>query len=153
MKRVECPKCKQSRKYFCYDCFIPMGDPSLVPNIELPIELDMYEFISFPSFLERLAFGLSLGLDFTFLCFSVFRDEIDAHSLHWPAEIRSKSTAVHACVVAPTHTRFLDPPNIPDYDPEETVLLFPSEVCRFLSFLPGGSWFLSPACSFLASPF
>jgi hypothetical protein len=45
MKRVECPQCHQSRKFFCYDCFIPMGDPTLVPNMDLPIELDMFNII------------------------------------------------------------------------------------------------------------
>eukprot|EP01127_Copromyxa_protea_P023257 TRINITY_DN8664_c0_g1_i1.p1 TRINITY_DN8664_c0_g1~~TRINITY_DN8664_c0_g1_i1.p1 ORF type:complete len:285 (+),score=52.85 TRINITY_DN8664_c0_g1_i1:3-857(+) len=88
MQRVECPKCQGSRKFFCYDCFIPMGDPALVPKLKLPIELDI---------------------------------------LHWPSELRSKSTAVHACVVAPDNTHFIDHPNLPDYDPEEVLLLFPSD--------------------------
>jgi hypothetical protein len=38
--RRECPKCKQSRKYFCYDCYIPINeDLSKVPRIQLPINV------------------------------------------------------------------------------------------------------------------
>lgn len=44
LDRVVCPKCMKKRKYFCYECLVPMGDPSLVPFIpmKLPLEVDMY---------------------------------------------------------------------------------------------------------------
>ena len=25
-KRGNCPKCKAKRKYYCYDCIVPVGD-------------------------------------------------------------------------------------------------------------------------------
>jgi hypothetical protein len=38
--RRDCPKCFQSRKYFCYDCYIPLNDDlSKVPRIQLPIDV------------------------------------------------------------------------------------------------------------------
>ena len=38
--RRDCPKCKASRKYFCYDCYIPLNDDmSEVPRIQLPINV------------------------------------------------------------------------------------------------------------------
>lgn len=52
---------------------------------------------------------------------------IDLVIIHWPSESRSKSTAVHACLLAPEQTQMHDHPNIPDFNAEETVLLYPSE--------------------------
>ncbi len=38
--RRDCPKCQQSRKYFCYDCYIPLNDDlSKVPRLKLPIDV------------------------------------------------------------------------------------------------------------------
>jgi hypothetical protein len=41
-KRIKCSKCGQPRKYFCYDCYVNLGDEKLVPKIKLPIKVDMY---------------------------------------------------------------------------------------------------------------
>jgi len=87
-QREVCPKCNSSRKQICYECLKPMGDISRVPQVTLPIQLDI---------------------------------------LHWPSEARSKSTATHACILAPDNTRFLDHPEIPQYNESETVLLYPSD--------------------------
>lgn len=38
-KRAECPKCKQGRKMFCYKCEQLVLDRSMVPKIDLPIDL------------------------------------------------------------------------------------------------------------------
>ncbi|TNV76739.1 hypothetical protein FGO68_gene11452 [Halteria grandinella] len=37
--RNTCPQCKQSRKFFCYDCYLPLADQSRVPKLELPIQV------------------------------------------------------------------------------------------------------------------
>lgn len=85
--RQHCPKCNASRKYFCYDCFLPLGDVP-VPKLELPIICDI---------------------------------------LYYAGELKSKSTAVHAKILAPDHVNFIEyPENLPDWNPEETVLLYPS---------------------------
>jgi hypothetical protein len=39
-QRSICPKCKKSKKFFCYDCIIPFGNN--IPIVDLPIALDMY---------------------------------------------------------------------------------------------------------------
>ena len=47
--------------------------------------------------------------------------------IHHPTELLSKSTAVHARVIAPETCRILEfPEEVPEYNKEETVLLFPS---------------------------
>ena len=39
-ERKDCPKCNQSRKYFCYDCYISLNsDPTKVPRLQLPISV------------------------------------------------------------------------------------------------------------------
>ncbi|XP_062506717.1 tRNA-uridine aminocarboxypropyltransferase 1-like [Corticium candelabrum] len=41
-ERAVCPKCKSSRKYFCYTCFIPVGiSESSLPTVELPLQVDI----------------------------------------------------------------------------------------------------------------
>lgn len=40
--RSKCPKCNQSRKYFCYNCFIPITAPGTVPVVKLPLQTFMY---------------------------------------------------------------------------------------------------------------
>ena len=40
-QRSICPKCKKSKKYFCYDCLIPFGEP---PNVSLPVSVDMFVY-------------------------------------------------------------------------------------------------------------
>jgi len=47
--------------------------------------------------------------------------------LWWPKESRSKSTAVHAAIVAPECTTFYAYPDIPEYNVDEVLLLFPGE--------------------------
>lgn len=40
--RAACPKCKKSRKYFCYTCYVPMAElESHVPKVKLPIKIDI----------------------------------------------------------------------------------------------------------------
>lgn len=104
MQREKCPKCNQNRKMYCYDCLVTMGDRAKVPVVKLPIDLVMYVWNEFPA-----------------VCLLTL-------SIHWPSESRSKSTAVHACLLAPEQTQMHDHPNIPDFNAEETVLLYPSEV-------------------------
>lgn len=41
LPRKNCEKCGKKRKYFCYDCFLFMGDISKVPTLKLKIPLDM----------------------------------------------------------------------------------------------------------------
>ena len=45
--------------------------------------------------------------------------------IHHPSEKLSKSTAIHAVVLS-DQAKMHESPNVPDYDPETTVLLFPS---------------------------
>ena len=34
--RSECPKCKRSRKYYCYTCFVPVDKlQDLIPNVKV----------------------------------------------------------------------------------------------------------------------
>eukprot|EP01101_Sappina_pedata_P001647 TRINITY_DN11727_c0_g1_i1.p1 TRINITY_DN11727_c0_g1~~TRINITY_DN11727_c0_g1_i1.p1 ORF type:complete len:293 (+),score=98.37 TRINITY_DN11727_c0_g1_i1:38-880(+) len=37
--RVDCPQCKQKRKYYCYDCLLIMDQAQPIPNIKLPFKL------------------------------------------------------------------------------------------------------------------
>ncbi|CAI8001596.1 tRNA-uridine aminocarboxypropyltransferase 1 [Geodia barretti] len=41
--REVCPKCKSSRKVYCYDCFqfLPNIDPTSIPRISLPVPVDI----------------------------------------------------------------------------------------------------------------
>jgi len=41
LERAVCGKCGRRRKYFCYSCLIPMGDPTLAPHLTLPLEVDI----------------------------------------------------------------------------------------------------------------
>jgi DTW domain-containing protein YfiP len=37
--RQPCAGCSKTRKYFCYDCLTPMGDPAAVPRVALPCDV------------------------------------------------------------------------------------------------------------------
>lgn len=38
--RRDCPGCKQSRKFFCYDCYIPLNeDITKLPRLQLPVNV------------------------------------------------------------------------------------------------------------------
>eukprot|EP00743_Colponemidia_sp_Colp-15_P008457 GILK01009193.1.p1 GENE.GILK01009193.1~~GILK01009193.1.p1 ORF type:complete len:296 (+),score=62.80 GILK01009193.1:23-910(+) len=74
---------------------------------------------------------------FCYSCFQVVGDPtgiprlslpIKVDIVHHPTEKLSKSSATHAKVLAPDDVTFLDyPADIPDYDLESTVLLFPCD--------------------------
>jgi DTW domain-containing protein YfiP len=51
-----------------------------------------------------------------------------------PAEKRSKSTALHASILAPQDAILIESKleNVPDYDPERTLLLFPSKDAKVI---------------------
>eukprot|EP00002_Diphylleia_rotans_P031288 TRINITY_DN6499_c0_g1_i2.p1 TRINITY_DN6499_c0_g1~~TRINITY_DN6499_c0_g1_i2.p1 ORF type:complete len:235 (+),score=33.47 TRINITY_DN6499_c0_g1_i2:95-799(+) len=51
--------------------------------------------------------------------------------IHHPSERRQKSTAMHAAVMSPSATIY-ENPGFPDYDPETTLLLFPSKDSKLL---------------------
>ncbi|EGC36855.1 hypothetical protein DICPUDRAFT_150644 [Dictyostelium purpureum] len=92
--RSVCSKCDKKRKYFCYDCCIPLGDISKVPLLKLPLSVDV---------------------------------------LHYPTELISKSTAIHSKVLAHDDVNFLEfPDEIPNYNVDETILLFPSDDSCFV---------------------
>ncbi|KYQ99879.1 hypothetical protein DLAC_03833 [Tieghemostelium lacteum] len=42
--RSICPQCSKKRKYFCYDCYIPFGDPEKNPKLKLPINVDIIHY-------------------------------------------------------------------------------------------------------------
>ncbi len=114
--RLICPGCKQPRKYFCYDCYTIMGDASQIPQLKLEVKVDMYAFVVENSFRIRI---------------------------HHPKELKSKSTAIHAKVLAPGATNYTmiyltyqedvivyEFPDFPDYSKhrDDVLLLFPSDV-------------------------
>ena len=38
--RSDCPKCNAKRKYFCYDCVVPLNkDKNEVPRLDLPVDV------------------------------------------------------------------------------------------------------------------
>ncbi|XP_048731172.2 tRNA-uridine aminocarboxypropyltransferase 1-like [Ostrea edulis] len=40
--RTECPKCLKSRKFYCYNCFVPVkGTEDLIPKVHLPLKIDI----------------------------------------------------------------------------------------------------------------
>lgn len=40
--RMPCPKCKKSRKFFCYTCYVPVhGLESRLPKVQLPVQIDI----------------------------------------------------------------------------------------------------------------
>lgn len=89
--RTTCPKCLLKRKFFCYDCHLPMDrEPSHTPHLKLPIICDV---------------------------------------VHYETEAQSKSTAVHAKVVAYESVKVHRFPSdsLEEWDPDETVVLFPSD--------------------------
>ena len=52
---------------------------------------------------------------------------VDFDIIHHPGENVFKSTSIHACVLCPSQCRFIEHPHeIPKYDPQTTVLLYPT---------------------------
>jgi len=47
--------------------------------------------------------------------------------IHHPSELVSKSTAIHARIICPDNVKLHEYPNFPDYNTDDTVLLFPSK--------------------------
>lgn len=40
--RIACPKCKKSRKFFCYTCYVPVpGLENQLPKVKLPVQIDI----------------------------------------------------------------------------------------------------------------
>lgn len=40
--RSECPKCNKTRKYYCYNCYVPVKNTQdQVPKVNLPIQVDV----------------------------------------------------------------------------------------------------------------
>lgn len=40
--RFNCSQCQRSRKFFCYNCYIPVGDlGEIVPKVTIPIKIDI----------------------------------------------------------------------------------------------------------------
>lgn len=40
--RSLCTKCNKSRKFFCYTCYLPVGDlESKLPKVKLPLQIDI----------------------------------------------------------------------------------------------------------------
>lgn len=40
--RHDCIRCNRSRKYFCYSCYVPVGDvASIIPHVSLPVQIDI----------------------------------------------------------------------------------------------------------------
>jgi predicted amidophosphoribosyltransferase len=38
--RGACPECKGKRKYYCYDCVVPLNqDPTELPRLKLPVDV------------------------------------------------------------------------------------------------------------------
>ena len=37
--RGQCPKCKAKRKFYCYDCILPVNDPAELPRLKLPVDV------------------------------------------------------------------------------------------------------------------
>lgn len=85
LTRQVCDGCNQKRKYFCYKCYKIMGDASKIPSLKLPLQVDMYLLIC-DSHLMRVC------------------------RVHHPKELRSKSTAMHARVLAPNEVSIYDAP-------------------------------------------
>jgi len=88
--RSHCHLCNKSRKFFCYNCCVPV--PELcgrLPRLALPVAVDIVKH---------------------------------------PAETDGKSTATHACVVAPDHAFIHTYPHFPDYgDQPGVMLVYPAE--------------------------
>jgi hypothetical protein len=126
LERAVCPKCLKKRKYFCYTCMVPMGDPALAPHLSLPLSVDMYELFSLCPYLYSLHYLQPLPPipPASFLLYLMRNN-----SIHHPTELLSKSTAIHARIICPNDVKVYEFPDIPDYNLEETVLLFPSDVC------------------------
>eukprot|EP00898_Chlorokybus_atmophyticus_P001123 jgi/Chlat1/2010/Chrsp158S02322 len=38
-ERMPCPQCKKSRRFFCYDCLIPMTPGGAIPCVQLPCQV------------------------------------------------------------------------------------------------------------------
>ena len=53
----------------------------------------------------------------------LFRVEVVKHH----GEVDGKSTAVHAAVIAPSSVTIHTFPDIPEYDPDDTILVFPGK--------------------------
>ena len=68
------------------------------------------------------------------------------------AEVDGKSTAVHAAIIAPTSVTIRTYPDIPDYDPEQTVLVFPGEDSHTLDNLIQSSRPKGPSENIKGSP-
>lgn len=42
-ERIKCPQCDRSKKYYCPDCFIPLVDKSLIPQLTLPLHVSVLQ--------------------------------------------------------------------------------------------------------------
>lgn len=41
--RIKCPKCDQSKKYYCPSCCLPMVDKKLIPQLILPLHVSVLQ--------------------------------------------------------------------------------------------------------------
>ena len=112
--KIECPRCKKQMKYYCYNC-VMVTDKEHTPVVKLPINLDIIHHPSEKLSKRYICWFLVCSLFIIFCsCFST--------AIH--AVILSKEAVMH------------ESPNVPDYDPKETVLLFPSATAVDISVYP-----------------
>jgi len=100
-ERQPCDICFKSRKFFCYNCHIPLSAvKSIIPTVKLPIQIDVVKH---------------------------------------PGEVDGKSTAIHAKILATEHVNIHTFPDFPDYNKDDTVLVFPGTDSYSLSQLKNRS--------------
>jgi len=111
--RGPCPKCRKLSHLYCAECLL-MSPPTME---SLPTErseqmgtaLDNFLFSDLHSQRRHVKLPINIEL------------------VHHPQEKITKSTGLHACLTSPTQARLVRfPDELPDYSPEDTVVLFPT---------------------------
>lgn len=164
--RTICPKCLKSRKFYCYNCFVPVkGTENLIPKVKVRTFLikDFYYddwkciFNLYTS--NRVGFLILNGN--CCLCWSlgkwnypfIYQLKIYIITLQLPLKVDiikhpnecdGKSTSAHAAVLAPDDVRVFTYPCIPDYpDPSKvgnsSTITYSHELQNLVS--DTGMWF------------
>lgn len=137
--RAPCPRCNKKNHLYCPEC-VTFSFPSEATDSQAaatePVDpasqapLSAAAVAATPLFSSLLA---AKAHQYT------YRDEpltslvgvplpLSVDLVHHPQERISKSTGLHSCLLAPSQARLIEFPNeIPEYDPESTVILFPTE--------------------------
>lgn len=109
--RVPCGRCNGSRKYYCYQCYLPVIDQAYFPRVKVHCICCNQHNCELRKLKDNSRY----------LYFCYFQLPIKIDIVKHRCEIAGKSTAVHAVILAPEDVKIYTYPQFPEILDKEEV--------------------------------